>query len=254
MSEKGIVKIYNQNKGFGFITAADGSDVFLHIKSCVDEGVPMRGDEVTYNVTESQLKPGMMQADNVTGGTGVKGDGKGAAIRSGPPTGAYQGTCKSFANEKGYGFIIGSDGSDIFFHVKEVVDGSTPKGGDTLQFDLVDCKMKPGQVEAKNITGGTGWAAPAKGDGGGKGYGKSDKGWGKGDDSWGPYGGKDGGKDGKGKGKGKDKGAMMEAMMAMMWGGGGWGADSWSGGGDSWSGKGDGWSGKGDGWSGKGGW
>jgi len=236
MTSQGTVKLFNPNKGFGFITAADGTDVFLHIKACVDEGIPKQGDQVAFDMGESPVKPGMMQASNVTGGTGVKGEGKGGKGSAG--TGAYQGTCKSFTGEKGFGFIIGSDGSDIFFHAKGLQDGSTPQAGDVLQFDLEDSRLKPGQMQAQNITGGTG-LGKGEDKGKGKGYGKAeggDKGWGKGDDSWGPYGGKDAGKGddkGKGKGKGKGKAAMMEAIMSMMgsYGGESWGADSWSGGG-----------------------
>jgi len=234
MTQVGTVKLFNPDKGFGFITAADGSDVFLHIKGCADEGVPQKGDVVAYDVGESKLKPGQMQASNITGGTGTKGGGKG-----GPP-GANSGQCKSFNAEKGFGFIIGEDGKDLFFHVKGMSDGSTPQAGDALTFDLEPSRMKPGEVQAQNIRGGTGWDAGKGGKGGKGGFGAAKGGWGgdawggdawggkgKGDgwggDSWGgkggPYGGKDGGKGGK---------------MMKGWGGG----DGWGGGGDAWGGKG----------------
>jgi len=185
MSLQGTVKRFNPTKGFGFITGADGTDIFLHQKSCTDGGIPKEGDVVMYDMTESPIKPGQMQAGNVTGGTGKGGGG-----------GAHHGSCKSFNAEKGFGFIVGADGSDIFFHVKGMADGTTPQAGDALAYDLEPSRLKPDQLQAQNITGGTGWDA-AKG--GGKGGGK---------DAWGAKGGGDawGGKGGAGPyggGKGK---------------------------------------------------
>merc|ERR1719424_1008806 len=132
-------------------------------------------------MSESPVKPGQMQASNITGGTGQ------------PPKkggGAYQGACKSFNELKGFGFIIGPDGSDIFYHAQGIVDGSTPQAGDTLNYDLEPSKLKPDQVQAENITGGTGF-----GKGGGKGFDDWGKGGGKGYDDWGKGGGKDWGMD-----------------------------------------------------------
>merc|ERR1719424_475782 len=159
---------------------------------------------------ESPVKPGQMQASNITGGTGTPSKKGG---------GVFQGSCKGFNVEKGIGFIIGADGSDIFFHHTGVVDSSTPQAGDILTYDLEPSKMKPDQVQAENITGGTGW-----GKGGGKGGCKGKDAWGgKGDDAWGGYGAAKGGWGGKDGGK---------------WGGGGdgWGGKDggkWGGGGDS---------------------
>ena len=76
-------------KGFGFITTPEGTDIFSHVKACVDGGVPQQGDQVSYEFIESTVKPGQMQAGNVMGGTGVageKGAGKGGGPQ-GPPGG-----------------------------------------------------------------------------------------------------------------------------------------------------------------------
>merc|ERR1719272_441118 len=162
-------------------------------------------------MSESPVKPGQMQASNITGGTGQ------------PPKkggGAYQGACKSFNELKGFGFIVGPDGSDIFYHAQGIVDGSTPQAGDTLNYDLEPSKLKPDQVQAENITGGTGF-----GKGGGKGYDDWGKGGGKGYDDWGKGGGKDawGGKGGGKWGGGDDD---WGGKGGVKWGGGGddWGA------------------------------
>merc|ERR1740139_1318214 len=100
MSLRDTVKLFQPDKGFGFITDAEGNDIFLHAKACVDEGIPQKGDMVLYDLTESTMKPGQMQAANVSGGTGTKGGGKGSGV-----PGAIQGSVKSFNSEKGFGFI-----------------------------------------------------------------------------------------------------------------------------------------------------
>merc|ERR1719253_788930 len=94
-----------------------------------------------------------MQAANVSGGTGTaaeKGAGKG-----GKGTGTMFGQVKSFVLDKGFGFITGPDGSDIFLHIRAMVDGSVPDRGDNLQFDVEPSPKKPEQMCAKNVTGGS---------------------------------------------------------------------------------------------------
>merc|ERR1719410_1691347 len=103
---------------------------------------------------------------NVTGGTGtpVSNDDSGAGYPSG--TGAHFGAVKSFNSEKGFGFVIGPDGADIFLHIKSVVDGGVPQAGDKLQFDVEPNPTKDGQMRTKNVTGGSGWQPKGKGDNG----------------------------------------------------------------------------------------
>eukprot|EP00933_Yihiella_yeosuensis_P031937 TRINITY_DN2552_c0_g2_i1.p1 TRINITY_DN2552_c0_g2~~TRINITY_DN2552_c0_g2_i1.p1 ORF type:complete len:229 (-),score=69.20 TRINITY_DN2552_c0_g2_i1:148-834(-) len=63
----GVVKAFGA-KGFGFITSdADGTDVFMHLKDCVGSK-PQVGDKVKFDIGESDTKPGVMQARNITGG------------------------------------------------------------------------------------------------------------------------------------------------------------------------------------------
>lgn len=71
----GSVKFFNTEKGFGFITPADGSqDVFFHITQC-DESyeMPQEGDEVSFDLGEG--KDGRSAATNVqpTGGSSAGG-------------------------------------------------------------------------------------------------------------------------------------------------------------------------------------
>jgi CspA family cold shock protein len=61
----GVVKWFNAEKGFGFITAEGGPDVFVHWKAIRKEGYRTLepGERVTYEVTTTDRGP---QAVEVT--------------------------------------------------------------------------------------------------------------------------------------------------------------------------------------------
>lgn len=60
----GTVKWFNDQKGFGFITAEDGSDVFVHHSSIKENGFRslQEGQKVTFDIVKGQKGP---QAANV---------------------------------------------------------------------------------------------------------------------------------------------------------------------------------------------
>lgn len=61
----GTVKWFNESKGFGFITPADGgSDVFVHFSAIQGQGFKtlLEGQAVTYDVEQGPKGP---QAANV---------------------------------------------------------------------------------------------------------------------------------------------------------------------------------------------
>lgn len=64
---KGTVKWFNETKGFGFITAEDGSDVFVHYSSIQGNGFKSlaEGDSVSFDVETGPKGP---KAVNVTKG------------------------------------------------------------------------------------------------------------------------------------------------------------------------------------------
>ena len=62
---KGTVKWFNREKGFGFISREEGDDVFVHFSAITGDGFKTlnEGQEVTFDTEEG---PRGLQAKNVS--------------------------------------------------------------------------------------------------------------------------------------------------------------------------------------------
>ncbi|RTE87720.1 MULTISPECIES: cold-shock protein [Gammaproteobacteria] len=60
----GVVKWFNESKGFGFIEQEGGADVFAHFSAIVSEGFKTltEGQRVSFSITQGPKGP---QAENI---------------------------------------------------------------------------------------------------------------------------------------------------------------------------------------------
>jgi len=64
---KGTVKWFNDQKGFGFISAEDGSDYFVHHTSIIGEGFKTlpEGVKVQFEIEQSDRGPRAVQVSQI---------------------------------------------------------------------------------------------------------------------------------------------------------------------------------------------
>jgi CspA family cold shock protein len=112
MTSHGTVKAWVDAKGFGFITAFDGEDVFVHRVNLVGCDALNVGDQVTFDLSYDDKK-NKKTAMNVVGGTGTSpkmmmengyGPGKGAGPPS-APTYPYSGYGKGAPAMPAQGYV-----------------------------------------------------------------------------------------------------------------------------------------------------
>lgn len=53
MLNNGVVKWFDTTKKYGFITGADGVEVFFHISGVPSKTAPLEGTKVTYEIVDS---------------------------------------------------------------------------------------------------------------------------------------------------------------------------------------------------------
>jgi CspA family cold shock protein len=64
---QGTVKWFNDQKGFGFITASDGKDYFVHHTSIIGEGFKSlpEGQEVQFEIAQGEKGPKAVQVSAI---------------------------------------------------------------------------------------------------------------------------------------------------------------------------------------------
>jgi len=64
---QGTVKWFNEKKGFGFISAEDGNDYFVHHSSIVGDGYKslQEGAKVQFQVEQSEKGPRAVQVSPI---------------------------------------------------------------------------------------------------------------------------------------------------------------------------------------------
>ena len=150
---KGVVKFFNGQKGFGFISREDGGeDVFVHISAVERAGLEglAEGQQLEFTLVD---RGGKISASDLS----VVGDVIAVEKRVEAPQRSLTGeratgTVKFFNAMKGFGFITRDDGQpDAFVHIS-AVERSGMSGlneGDTLEFDIeVD---RRGKYSAVNL-------------------------------------------------------------------------------------------------------
>jgi len=72
---EGTVKWFNSRKGYGFIAAVDGNDVFVHYSSITSDGYKTlaEGDVVSFDIVQGEKGP---RAENVVPRSAVKAGAK----------------------------------------------------------------------------------------------------------------------------------------------------------------------------------
>jgi len=54
---KGTVKFFNRDKGFGFITAEDGNEYFVHVSALPEGEILNENDQVEFEIEQGDRGP-----------------------------------------------------------------------------------------------------------------------------------------------------------------------------------------------------
>lgn len=164
---RATVKWFNPEKGFGFVSPADGTpDAFLHAKVVQSAGVMdlPPGSTVTCAIVAGLKGPQVTRLLEVDTSTATPTPARRPPSGPRPPrdfgpraTGERQeivGQVKWFNAVRGFGFVVGDDGGkDVFVHVSAVERAglSTLAEGQRLSYDVTEQRGKPAAENLKPL-------------------------------------------------------------------------------------------------------
>jgi CspA family cold shock protein len=131
-SVEAIVKWFNAEKGFGFVTVAGGTDAFMHSRTLEIAGHSSVPEGARVKVRISQGQKGVQVTEvidvdtstaQLTNKTERRSSPRAISQRhsDGTPTEECLGTVKWYSAEKGFGFVVQDrGGKDVFVHATTV--------------------------------------------------------------------------------------------------------------------------------------
>mmetsp|Transcript_8767 Transcript_8767/g.19452 ORF Transcript_8767/g.19452 Transcript_8767/m.19452 type:complete len:317 (-) Transcript_8767:47-997(-) len=156
----GTVKVWFDEKQFGFIAPIEGGDdIFVH-KNALEDGQSLAiGSTVQYEA-EWSAQRNKFAAKRCKGAVpGPSGATAVAASGQNLLGGDNTGTVKTWFDDKGYGFIVPTGGgNDVFVHRNALSDGQSLTQGSTVVFSVQwdDRKNKYAATKCTGATGGPG--------------------------------------------------------------------------------------------------
>jgi len=169
------MKVWFEEKGFGFITPNDNSgDAFVHRTAIQDVQSLVQGTPVKFQADWDYQKSRAMARVVYCAGTpmgapaGPAGGAAPAAAAAGAGGGpASIGTVKVWFDDKGFGFIAPADGSaDVFVHRSHLLDGQLLTQGASVRFDA-NWDFAKGKFIASRVCGANHAGQPPAAGGGG---------------------------------------------------------------------------------------
>ncbi len=150
----GTVKWFNAEKGYGFISAADRSDIYVSAKDVAALGQLVEGQQVTYQVAGSPKGPIAVNVRPANPSQPAPIDDDSVPAPAPAPVAinmvdsrsvlanGVQGTVKWFNAESGQGFITADQRGDLYVDVRSLA-GLSLESGQAVVFDVVSSPKGP---------------------------------------------------------------------------------------------------------------